>query len=126
VRVGAALKGAPEHERSNRRAVRPPERPSAFLLLTGRKQLFTFGYRISSGVPMGIGVGIVLAALGAILAFAVNAEVSGLDLSVVGWVLMAAGALGVLIEVAVFAPRRRLATYETPVAGPTVVRRSVL
>ncbi len=75
---------------------------------------------------MGIGVGIVLAAFGAILAFAVHASLSGLDLAVVGWVLMAAGALGVLIEVAVFSPRRRVAAYERPVAGPTVVRRDVV
>jgi hypothetical protein len=75
---------------------------------------------------MGIGVGIILAAIGAILAFAVHAEVSGLDLAVVGWVLMAAGVLGVVIEVAVFAPRRRVATYERPVVGPTVVRRDIV
>ena len=74
---------------------------------------------------MGIGVGIVLAAFGAILAFAVNATISGLDLSVVGWVLMAAGIIGVLIEVAVFAPRRRVATYERPVVAAPVVRRDV-
>ena len=41
---------------------------------------------------MGIGGGIFLVALGAILAFAVHAKISWLDLHVVGWVLMLAGA----------------------------------
>jgi hypothetical protein len=41
---------------------------------------------------MGIGGGIFLIALGAILAFAVHANVSWIDLYVAGWVLMLAGA----------------------------------
>ena len=51
------------------------------------------------GKPSGmrIGVGIFFLALGAILTFAVNWTVAGLDLHVVGWVLMAAGAVGLII-----------------------------
>jgi hypothetical protein len=56
---------------------------------------------------MRLGTGIVLIALGAILAFAVTVQVSGVDLRVVGWILMAVGALGVVVELAVWAPRRR-------------------
>ena len=56
---------------------------------------------------MGIGLGIFLLALGAVLTFAVHASVSGLDISVVGIVLMAAGAVGILLDLVVFAPRRR-------------------
>ena len=56
---------------------------------------------------MRLGTGIFLLALGAVLALAVDAQVSGIDLQVVGWILMAAGALGVVVEVAVWAPRRR-------------------
>jgi len=41
---------------------------------------------------MGIGGGIFLIALGAILTFAVRANVSWIDVHVVGWVLMLAGA----------------------------------
>jgi hypothetical protein len=41
---------------------------------------------------MGIGGGIFLIALGAILAFAVHAHPTWIDLYVVGWVLMLAGA----------------------------------
>ena len=38
---------------------------------------------------MGIGFSIFLLAVGAILAFDVNATVAGLDISLVGWILMA-------------------------------------
>ena len=64
---------------------------------------------------MGIGVSVFLLAVGAILAFAVNATVSGLDIAVVGWILMGAGLLGLVLELAIWAPRRRtvapVATY---------------
>lgn len=43
---------------------------------------------------MGIGVGILLIAVGAILTFAGHATVAGLDLHVVGWVLMRTGVAG--------------------------------
>jgi hypothetical protein len=46
---------------------------------------------------MGIGVGIFLIVVGAILTFAVNATVAGLDLDVVGWILMLAGAAGLVL-----------------------------
>jgi hypothetical protein len=45
---------------------------------------------------MGIGVSVFLLAVGAILAFAVTADVSGLSLSTVGVILMIAGAVGLL------------------------------
>jgi hypothetical protein len=47
---------------------------------------------------MGIGVSLFLIAVGAILAFAVNATVNGLDLIAVGWILMAVGLAGVVIS----------------------------
>ena len=68
---------------------------------------------------MGIGVSIFLLAVGAILAFAVNASVNGLDVHVVGWILMAAGALGIVLFLAVFGPRTRRATY---VEDTTIIR----
>jgi len=46
---------------------------------------------------MGIGVSIFLLAVGGILAFAVEATVAGLDLKMVGWILMAAGAVGLVL-----------------------------
>ena len=46
---------------------------------------------------MRLGTGIVLLALGAVLALALRVELSGIDLRVVGWILMLAGALGVVL-----------------------------
>ena len=69
---------------------------------------------------MGIGFSIFLLAVGAILAFAVNATVAGLDISVVGWILMVAGVIGLILTMVVLAPRRRRTVTETtatPVAG---------
>lgn|GEM_PF-318732 len=62
---------------------------------------------------MGIGVGIFLAAVGAILAFAVDVHVSGLDLAVVGWILIVAGVVGIALDLALFRPRRRRVLQET-------------
>ena len=45
---------------------------------------------------MGIGASIFLIALGAIFAFAVDANLGWLNLNVVGWVLMLAGVAGLL------------------------------
>lgn len=56
---------------------------------------------------MGIGGSIFLLALGAILAFAVNAHVSGIDINVVGYVLMAAGLIGLVITIWYWNSRRR-------------------
>ena len=56
---------------------------------------------------MGIGVSVLLLAVGAILAFAVNASVSGVDLQVVGWILMAAGLLGLIWSLVLISMRRR-------------------
>jgi len=47
---------------------------------------------------MGLGVGIFLIAVGAILTFAVNATTSGVNLDTVGWILMAVGFAGVLLS----------------------------
>ncbi len=47
---------------------------------------------------MGIGVSLVLIAVGAILTWAVTAEVSGIDLNTVGVILMVVGAAGALIS----------------------------
>jgi hypothetical protein len=46
---------------------------------------------------MGIGVGIFLIVVGAILTFALNVTVAGLNLHVVGWILMLAGLAGLAL-----------------------------
>jgi hypothetical protein len=63
---------------------------------------------------MGIGGSIFLIALGAILAFAVHANIGVLDLNIVGWVLMVAGLAGLVITIWFWQSRRR-----TVVARPT-------
>ena len=65
---------------------------------------------------MGIGVSIFLLAVGAILTFAVQASVSGLDLGVVGIILMICGAIGLLLTMLVFGRHDRA-------VGETVVTR---
>jgi hypothetical protein len=69
---------------------------------------------------MGIGAGVVLVALGAILAFAVH--VGGqqvVNLVVVGWILMGAGAAGILLSLIFWSswggayPGRRDGAYPT-------------
>jgi hypothetical protein len=62
---------------------------------------------------MGIGGSIFLLALGAILAFAVNAEFSGIDINVVGYVLMLAGLVGLIVTVWYWNSRRRPTVVET-------------
>ncbi|MDQ1627820.1 MAG: hypothetical protein QOI54_1564 [Actinomycetota bacterium] len=58
---------------------------------------------------MGIGVSIFLIAVGAILAFAVNASISGLDIAVVGYILMIVGVLGLIMTAFIWGPRRTAA-----------------
>ncbi|HZB24135.1 MAG TPA: DUF6458 family protein [Gaiellaceae bacterium] len=47
---------------------------------------------------MGIGVSILLIAVGAILIWAVDVSVSGLELTTVGWILLIVGAIGALLS----------------------------
>ncbi len=47
---------------------------------------------------MGIGVSLILVAIGAILVWAVNAEVSGIELTTIGWILLIVGIAGALIS----------------------------
>lgn len=57
---------------------------------------------------MSIGVGIFLLALGAILAFGVRDSFEALDLTVVGFVLMCAGALGIILSFYITNRRRNV------------------
>jgi Domain of unknown function (DUF6458) len=56
---------------------------------------------------MGIGVSIFLLALGAILAFAVEVDLAGLDIQVVGWILMLVGIVGIVMTALIWGPRTR-------------------
>ncbi|GAB3929069.1 hypothetical protein GCM10029976_028030 [Kribbella albertanoniae] len=56
---------------------------------------------------MGIGVSVFLLAVGGILSFAVSDRISGVDLTVVGYILMGAGALGLIMAVLITSQRSR-------------------
>ena len=75
---------------------------------------------------MGIGAGVFLIAVGAILTFALDVTVSGINLDVVGIILMLAGLVGIAVDLAIFAPRRRgvgAAVVEPAYGSRTVVER---
>jgi hypothetical protein len=59
---------------------------------------------------MGIGVSVFMLAVGAVLAFAVNASVPNATLDLIGVILMIAGGIGLLVSLA-FASSRRDDTY---------------
>lgn len=61
---------------------------------------------------MGFGVNLVLITIGAILAFATHFTLSGVDIRMVGWILMVVGAAGMLISFAYIRPRRRAGVVE--------------
>ncbi|MCW2670005.1 MAG: hypothetical protein QOD70_3168 [Frankiales bacterium] len=71
---------------------------------------------------MGIGASVFLLAVGAILAFAVDYSVNGVDLNVVGWILMAAGVIGLFTTTLIFGRRDRVATTTS---APTTEERIV-
>jgi hypothetical protein len=70
---------------------------------------------------VGIGGSIFLIAAGAILAFAVHVSVGWLSLNVVGYVLMVAGAVGLILTIWFWNSRRRVVTTPVPVARDRLV-----
>jgi hypothetical protein len=72
---------------------------------------------------MGIGVSLILIAVGAILTWAVTASVSGIDINAIGVILMIVGAVGLLLSLMFWSSwggygvargygARRVTTYE--------------
>ena len=75
---------------------------------------------------MGLGVGLFLVAVGAVLAFAVNVTTNGaVDIHTIGYILMAVGGLGILLSLVFWSSwagpgyfTRRRGTYvDGPPAG---------
>ena len=64
---------------------------------------------------MGIGTSIFLIALGAILYFAVNVDISGLELATVGLILMIVGVLGLIISLYLMSMASRRGAGDRPV-----------
>jgi hypothetical protein len=77
---------------------------------------------------MGLGVGIFLAAVGAVLAFAVNTNVSGVNIHTIGWILLIVGIVGIILSMIFWSTwagpgyfggdRRRRTTYVDEGPGP--------
>ena len=76
---------------------------------------------------MGLGVGIFLAAVGAVLAFAVSKTVSGVDIHTIGWILMIVGIVGIVLSMIFWSSwagpgywsgRRRTTYVDDGSAGP--------
>lgn len=76
---------------------------------------------------MGLGVSLMLIAVGAVLAFAVHVTTSGFNVNTVGYILLVVGAVGGLISLVFWsswggAGRRRTIVDD----GPAVRRRAVV
>jgi hypothetical protein len=74
---------------------------------------------------LGIGTSLFLFAVGAILRYAVTASVSGIDLDVVGLILMIVGAVGFVLSLfwlMIYADRRRGTLVDDGVVERPVVR----
>jgi hypothetical protein len=67
---------------------------------------------------MGIGVALILIAVGAILAFAVNTDVRGVEIETIGWILLVVGIIGAILSMIFwsswggFGGRRREVVYD--------------
>lgn len=74
---------------------------------------------------MGISLSILLIAVGAILAWAVNAEVSGIDLQVAGIILVVVGAIGFIASLVFWSSWGGFGGRDTAAGGQntTVVER---
>jgi hypothetical protein len=75
---------------------------------------------------MGLGVGLILAAVGAVLAFAVDTTVSGVNIHTIGWILLIVGIVGILLSLVFWSSwagpgyysRRRTTYVDEGPAGP--------
>ncbi|KQX07988.1 MULTISPECIES: DUF6458 family protein [unclassified Leifsonia] len=77
---------------------------------------------------MSLGSGIVLFVIGAILAFALNIEVDWVDLHLIGYILMIAGVVGIILGI-VLITRRRSSVSTTrsavdPASGESITKRT--
>ena len=76
---------------------------------------------------MGIGVSLILIAVGAVLAFAVHVTTTGFNVNTVGYILLVVGIVGGLISLVFWSSwggvggRRRTVVDEAPVAGRRTV-----
>jgi hypothetical protein len=77
-------------------------------------------------VHMGIGVSLILIAVGAVLAFAVNVTTSGFNVNTVGWILLVVGAIGVLMSLVFWSSWGGFGGSRTVVRERPATRRTVV
>ena len=76
---------------------------------------------------MGIGVSLILIAVGAVLAFAVHVTTSGFNVHTVGWILLVVGIVGALISLMFWSSWGGFGGRRTVVEeGPVARRRTVV
>jgi hypothetical protein len=63
--------------------------------------------RADQGVDVDIGASLFLIGLGAIFAFAVNIDLPGIEIQVIGWILMIIGLFGMAVSFLYWRPRQR-------------------
>jgi hypothetical protein len=72
---------------------------------------------------MGISLSVLLIAVGAVLAWAVNAEVSGIDLQVTGLILVIVGAIGLIASLIFWSSWGGFGRRDGAAASTTVIER---
>jgi len=75
---------------------------------------------------MGIGVSIVLIAVGAVLAFAVHATTSGFNIHTVGYILLVVGIVGALISTMFWSSWGGFGSRTVVEQGPVSRRRTIV
>jgi hypothetical protein len=72
---------------------------------------------------MGIGVSLILIAVGAVLAFAVHVSTSGFNVNTIGYILLVVGIVGVLISMMFWSSWGGFGGRTTVAEGPATTRR---
>ncbi|MEO7018294.1 MAG: DUF6458 family protein [Leifsonia sp.] len=72
---------------------------------------------------MSLGTGIVLFVIGAILAFAINVQVAWADLHMIGYILMVAGVIGIILGIILLTRRRSSISSSRTVIDPATGER---
>jgi hypothetical protein len=75
---------------------------------------------------MGIGVSLILIAVGAVLAFAVHVSTSGFNVNTIGYILLVVGIVGVLISMMFWSSWGGFGSRTTATEGPATRRRTVI
>jgi membrane protein implicated in regulation of membrane protease activity len=76
--------------------------------------------------PMGLVVSLMLIAAGAILVWAVTAEVSGLSIDAIGWILLVVGIIAFVLTLVLWSPWTTRQTRRTEYVDEAPARRRVV